>query len=274
MTGTGLAMMLQMTLRTFCAAILAVGVAGSGSAGDSFLEEPLVTDRPDFTESSSTVGHGVLQLEGGVTFAETAGGAEVTTLGEVLARWGVASKLELRFVLPVYAWERDSGDDRSGFTDTSVGLKYELAQGEGSGLIGGMEVAFIASTTVPTGGSDFGSSSWQPVGVLALGWELGETLGLGVNLGVARPAGDGERFTSSWASAALGVGLTDAASVFFELYSFNREEARGPNTLTFQTGVVYLLSPDLQLDVRAARRLTGQGLDLLLGAGVSWRLGG
>jgi hypothetical protein len=30
----------------------------------------------------------------------------------------------------------------------------------------------------------------------------------------------------------------------------------------------------LQLDVRAARRLTGQGLDLLMGAGMSWRLGG
>jgi hypothetical protein len=267
-------MLLQMPFRTFGAAMLALGVAGSGFTGDPFLEEPLVTDRPDFTESSSTVGRGVLQLEGGVTFAEFAGGAEVTTLGEVLARWGIAPKLELRFVLPIYAWERDSGDDRSGFTDTAVGLKYELAQGRGSGLIGGMEVALIASTTVPTGGVAFGSSSWQPVGLLALGWELGETLGLGVNLGVARPVGDGERFTSSWVSAALGVGLTDAASVFFELYGFNREDERGPNTLTFQTGVVYLLSSDLQLDVRAARRLTGQGFDLLMGAGMSWRLGG
>lgn len=263
-----------MRFRTFSAVMLALGVAGSGFAGDRFLEEPLVTDRPDFTESSRTVGRGVLQLEGGVAFAEFEGGAEVTTLGEVLARWGVSPKLELRFVLPVYAWERNWGDDRSGFTDTAVGLKYELAQGRGSGLIGGMEAALIASTTVPIGGSAFGSSSWQPIGVLAFGWVLSETLGLGVNLGVARPAGDGERFTSAWASAALGVGLTDAASVFFELYGFNREEERGPNTLTFQAGVVYLLSPDLQLDVHAERRLTGQGLDLLLGAGLSWRMGG
>jgi hypothetical protein len=263
-----------MTLRTFGVVMLALGVAGSGFAGDHFLEEPLVTDRPDFTESSSTVGRGVLQLEGGVTFAEFEGGAEVTTLGEVLARWGVTSKLELRFVLPIYAWERNSGDDRSGFSDTAVGLKYELAQGAGSGLIGGMEAALIASTTVPTGGSDFGSSSWQPVGVLCLGWELSDSVGLGVNLGVARPTGDGERFTSTWASVALGVGLTDAASVFFELYGFNREDARGPNTLTFQTGVVYLLSPDLQLDARVARRLTDRGVDFLFGAGLSWRLGG
>jgi len=156
-------------LRPIGVVMLALGLAGSGFAGDHFLEEPLVTDRPDFTESSSTVGRGLLQLEGGFTFAEFEGGAEVTTLGEVLARWGVAPKLELRFVLPIYAWERGSGDDRSGFTDSAVGLKYELAQGLGSGLIGGMEAALIASTTVPTGGAAFGSSSWQPVGVLCLG---------------------------------------------------------------------------------------------------------
>jgi len=56
-------MMIQMAFRAFGAAMLALGVAGSGFTGDSFLEEPLVTDRPDFTESSSTVGRGVLQLD-------------------------------------------------------------------------------------------------------------------------------------------------------------------------------------------------------------------
>jgi hypothetical protein len=95
-----------------------------------------------------------------------------------------------------------------------------------------------------------------------------------VNLGIARPEGDGRRFTSAWLSSALGVGISDAASVFFELIAFDREEERGPNTLTFQTGVVYLLSPDLQLDLRAARRLSGDGVDILLGGGISWRIGG
>ena len=39
-------------------------------------------------------------------------------------------------------------------------------------------------------------------------------------------------------------------------------------------GAVYLFNPDLQLDVRAARRLTNEGVDLLIGAGISCRLGG
>ena len=40
----------------------------------SKLDEPLVTDRPDFTESSTTVGQGVVQLEMGYTFTGDSSG--------------------------------------------------------------------------------------------------------------------------------------------------------------------------------------------------------
>jgi hypothetical protein len=237
-------------------------------------EESLVTDRPDFTESSSTVRQGVLQLEGGVTFASFQDGTDVSTVGEILARWGVAEKLELRFVLPTYFWERNGGADKSGFLSSGVGLKYELKQGSGDGLIGGMESALIVSTTVPTGTADFSRSSWQPAAVFAASWELWPNLGFGANFGVSRPADEDNRYTSLWVSGALSVGLSDTTAMFFELYGFNREEQRGPSTATFQTGLAYLLNSDLQLDVRAARRLTNEGVDFLIGAGLSWRIGG
>jgi hypothetical protein len=243
-------------------------------ASFGLAEEPLVTDRPDFTESSSTVGSGVLQVEAGFTYAEFPDGTDLKTAGEILARWGVAEKLELRFVLPTYVSESSPNGDVTGFSNTGLGLKVELAQGEGRGLFGGLEAALIASTTIPTGSSVLLDKSWQPSAVLSLGWDLNSTLGLGANLGVARPVGEDQRFTSAWASVALGVGLTDAVSWFVELYAFNREELRGPDTAVFQTGFVYLLNPDFQLDVRVARRLTDQGVDLLAGAGLSWRLGG
>jgi hypothetical protein len=249
------------------AAICALGTVG-------FTEEPLVTDRPDFTESSSAVGKGVLQLESGFTYADFSGGTDATTIGEVLVRWGVLEKLELRFLLPTYARESGSGSSSSGFLSTGVGLKYELAEGGGSGFIGGMEAALIAATTVPTGTADFASSDWQPSAVFSVSWELTPKAGIGANLGIARPAGDGNRFTTLWASAAFGVGLSDSTSAFFELIAFNREEDRGPSTFTFQTGIVYLFNSDLQADLRVARRLTDQGVDFLVGAGLSWRLGG
>lgn len=260
--------------RSLVVVTLAVWVLVTGWTHEVTAKEPLVTDRPDFTESSSSVGAGVIQLEAGTTYFETSGGFDVWTLGEVLVRWGVIEKLELRFVLPTYSWERGGGDSSSGFLGTSVGFKYDLKEGTGSGFIGGMEAAVIASTTVPTGTADYSSSAWQPSAVASASWELGPSVGLGANLGLGRPSNGEERFTSLWLSAALGVGITDTTSVFFELFGFDREEDRGPNTLTFQTGVVYLLSPDLQLDLRAARRLSGEGVNVLIGAGVSWRLGG
>ncbi len=243
------------------------------AAPPSFADYPLVTDRPDFTESSSVVGVAVVQLESGLTFAEFADGSDATTAGEVLVRWGVVNNLEVRLGLPTYSWIDEPGSSSSGFLDSSVGLKYQFAFAEGSGFLGGMEAAVIASTTIPTGGAAVASPEWQPLAVLAVGWDLGPNLGLGANFGVGRPADGDDRYTTAWASAVFGVGLTDELSLFFELIGFNREEARGPNTLTFQTGAVYLLSPDLQLDVRAARRLTDRGVDLLAGAGISWRLG-
>jgi hypothetical protein len=245
-----------------------------GFASSGLAEEPLVTDRPDFTESSSTVGSGVLQIEAGFTYAESPDGTDVTNAGEVLARWGVAKTFELRFVLPTYVRDSSANGDVTGFSDTGLGLKVELAQGEGKGLFGGLEAALIASTEIPTGSSVLSDESWQPSSVLALGWDLNSTLGLGANVGVASPVDEGQRFTSAWASVALGVGLTDAVSWFVELYAFNREELRGPDTAVFQTGFVYLLNLDFQLDVRAARRLTDQGVDLVAGAGLSWRLRG
>ncbi len=235
--------------------------------------EPLITDRPDFTESPNAVATGVVQFEAGATFVEFADGSEATTLGEVLVRWGVLRRLEMRFVLPTSTWTDGTNGRSSGFLDSAVGLKYQFADGGGRGVLGAMEAGLIVSTTVPTGGAGFSSPAWQPAAVAAAGWDLGSSLGLGVNLGVGRPADDSDRYTTIWASAALGVGVTDDMSLFFELIGFNREEARGPNTATFQTGVVYLLSPDLQIDFRLGRRLTDRGADLLVGAGVSWRVG-
>src|SRR5262249_30520623 len=60
--------------------------------GKSKLDEPLVTDRPDFTESPTTVGAGVIQLETGYTFTSDASGGVRTadhSFPEILLRIGI-----------------------------------------------------------------------------------------------------------------------------------------------------------------------------------------
>jgi hypothetical protein len=252
-------------LRHGVAVVLAAGLLLLPAAA----EEPLVTDRPDFTESALVVDRGRWQVETGATYDDAAS-VEAVSLGEVLIRWGFAEDLELRLHPLTYLWV-DNGEDLSGLADAAIGLKYEVQDGSGAGLVGGTALALILSTTVPTGASAVSSPEWQPAAVLAASRSLSPVLSLAANLGYARPSDGDERFDSLWASLSLAAGLSDRTGLFVELYGFDREEARGPSTLVAQTGVTRLLGPSFQLDARVARRLTDEGPDLLLGVGASWR---
>ncbi len=234
------------------------------------VEDALVTDRPDFTESALVVDTGRWQFEMGATYDD---GASVTawSAGELLVRWGVARDLELRLGAVSYLWVDGAGEDSSGFLDPSLGMKYEISDGQGRGFLGGTSLAVIAATTIPVGGSAVSSPDWQPLVVLAASWDLAPSLSLGTNFGYSRPSDGDDRFHSFWLSLAVGVGITDRTSAFFELYGFDREEDRGPSTAVFQTGLTYLINSNVQLDGRVARRLTDSGPDFLLGVGVSWR---
>ena len=69
--------------------VLGVAVTALAATG-SLADEAMVTDRPDFTESSSAVPKGTLQIEAGGTYVDI-DEAEEGSLGEVLVRWGVVS---------------------------------------------------------------------------------------------------------------------------------------------------------------------------------------
>jgi hypothetical protein len=248
--------------RSVVVALAVVATAPSGA------DEPMVTDRPDFTESSSAVPKGTLQLEAGGTYVDL-DETDEATLGELLVRWGVAKGWEVRIGVGGFAWFDDPGGDKSGLEAFGIGAKVQLA--ESVAVLGGVEVALIVGAETPTGGTETGAHVWTPEAVVALGWDLGGPLSLGANLGAARPTGGEGRFTSAWASGVLGVDLGHDVGAFFELYGFNRLEADGAASLTLQTGLAWGVTENLQLDARVARRLTDAGPDLLAGAGLAGR---
>lgn len=239
----------------------------------AFADEPLVTDRPDFTESAVSVEPGRFQLEFGATGAE--GGEEREfSAGEVLFRAGVVDRLELRLEIGSFAWsEVSGGEDPSGLTTASVGLKVELVRSS-SRVLGGMQMALLAGVTVPIGDSDVGTDAWLPSAVLAAGWDLTDRVSVGTNLGLASLDEGTKRFTAAWLTGAVGLAISDRWGAFFELFGFTSERDRGPSTGTFQTGVTFLVSSDFQLDARIARRVTAEGPDVLIGIGGAWRFGG
>ena len=95
---------------------------------------PIVTDRPDQTESAVTVPHKTLQIESGFTFGwNEKDGIETKDLGynSTLLRWGVLSRLELRLGAAYAGLETkdqlaDTSTKLSGMAPLAVGFKWNM----------------------------------------------------------------------------------------------------------------------------------------------------
>lgn len=83
------------------------------------------------------------------------------------------------------------------------------------------------------------------------------------------------RTTNPLKSGACLAAMTPGSSTWAEaLLATDRPDfSESMSTVTFYTGLTHLLNPDLQADMRVLRRLTDRGVDFLVGAGISWRLG-
>ncbi len=254
--------MSQLTRFALVALVSALLIAPTAVAQE---EDPLVGDRPDFTESAITIAPGRVQIEAGVTFTDD-DSTESYEIGEVLARIGLTERLELRVGLNSYARvEPRRGRDQSGFVDSSLGIKLTL------GEYAGWTTAVLASTSLPTGSSEFRESRLQPDAVLAAERDLTDNVSIGTNLGYAYASDGGRRFGEAFASVAVGIGITETTGAFFEIYGFARASAGGPETYFFDTGVTHALGPNLQVDVRIGTGLNSAAEDLFVGAGVIWR---
>ena len=241
---------------------------------------PLITDRPDFTESPVAVAPGLFQLEGGYTFSKDAG-EDTHTLGEILLRIGVLQRLEARIGLNSFVVRTEDGEPAGalptsspgtvrGLNDVTLGVKVELIRPAPSSP-GVPRLAVIAGTSLPTGRSDIGADGLQPGVLLAAGWELTGRLGLGANFGYAYLEDEAGRFDELSGSVAFGFSLTERLGTFAEYFgTFPVGSGRESGNFA-DAGVTYLLGPSLQLDMRVGLGLDGQRPNYFLGAGASWR---
>ena len=234
--------------------------------------EPLVTDRPDQTEASSTVGKGTLQIEtGGLfeSFEENNTKSINYTYNTTLIRYGILNNLELRlgwdFIEGVTKVNGDKLNNViSGFSPLLLGIKIDLAE-EKEGmpeiaLVGHFFPVFTASTDYKpeTTGVDFRFS---------LSHTLSEKSSLGYNLG-AQWGNDSPEATFIY-TVAYGYSLDNKIGFYAELYG-DLPEDNSANHF-WNSGFTYLASNDLQFDMYAGTSIT-KGQDLLLGMGLSYRI--
>jgi hypothetical protein len=231
--------------------------------------EPIVTDRPDFTESAQTVAQGHTQLEAGQTFAREADVSSFS-LGEVLLRTGVTRRVELRTAINSYAFQTGSGSAVAGFEDANIGAKLALLDAPPTPSWR-PAVAVIAGMSVPTGGAAYRGARTHPEVKLLTAWDLSDRLAFSSNLNWGRAeyeTGIGNEWS---ASASLGVGLTEKVGAYFETFGFGDRFGRWGQRAFVNGGVTYLISSAFQLDLRAGAGPSGTRGDFFTGVGLSRR---
>jgi hypothetical protein len=248
--------------------------SGSDAVGGPNLNEPLVTDRPDFTEATSTVGRGVTQFELGYTYSYDREGATRSrghSYPETLMRHGILRDwLELRVAWNYQEVTDFAGGDFKGADDLYLGFKIALTPQDCMLP----EMALIPQMTVPTGSAAFNNHRVLPGVNWVYGWELSDSLSTAgssqFNQALDGTSGDEYvEFAQSWTVAA---GLTDEWGCYVEWYGLFPSGADSELPQNYLNGgFTYLISNDLQLDVRAGYGLNSNADDLFLGTGLSAR---
>ena len=227
------------------------------------LKAQIITDRPDQTESSSTVGGGNLQIESGIVAIFE--GNSYSSNRQILApttlfRYGITKGIELRFVNQ-FETRKSIFQDKAvqGISDLEIGTKIQIFQKEDVNT----EIAFLSHLILPIGSEAFTNGSFGTINKLSIAHNLSENMALGYNIGY-NYFGTGKGDLTY--SVALGVGVNDKVGVYIEPYGDLVEFKE--LVLNFDGGFTYLVNPNLQLDFSFGTSAT-ENMNYV-SAGVSW----
>ena len=232
--------------------------------------EPLVTDRPDFTEASSTVGRGVTQFELGYTYTRNDdAGTGVHSTPELLIRQGMwRDWLELR--LAYTGLVIDGPIDITGSDDLYMGLKIGLTPQDGWLP----QMALMPQMFVPSGSTGLTNDEVLPGVNWLWSWNLHDRWLLAGNTQVNRAVDDSQpdAFTVWTQSLALSTSLTDRLGAYGEWWGVAAEDGvDGLNEQYLASGITFLFGNNVQWDFRGGVGLNNDSDDYFLGTGLSLR---
>ncbi|MBS1546153.1 MAG: transporter [Bacteroidetes bacterium] len=222
--------------------------------------EPMATDRPDRSESATTVPGGSLQMESGCMMVLRGAGIANGPHPQFLLRTGLGGEVEIRVtghrspvVLPdgglVGAWD-----------PPGIGIKAGLGNGGPTGIV----TALLAQVGLPHWSGHAERRTTTGV-LIAADRKLGDQAEICINVGL-----DGDRGypgANGLYSTAVSWELAEWLDLFAEIYG--SQAADGPVEHGWDCGATWAIGKNVQLDANAGNGFQGQAW--YFGAGVSFR---
>ena len=227
---------------------------------------PLITDRPDQTESATVIPRGLIQIETGYLFSRNSGLSTHEVPGTLL-RLGLGLRTELRVGHDGVIGSKNS----YGAGDSSIGFKLNLIDSSAGWR---PEFAVLANTTLPTGDASYSSNNFDPNILLSFAHELSSNFSLGYNVG-ANWKSSSEKIDRDELfvySLAFGRTINERIAAFLEVFGNRQINGLREKTTSVDGGLVFLLDDTFQVDIYVGRGIIGVADDVFFGAGVSLRL--
>ena len=246
-------------------------------------EERIETERHDFTQSATTVGHGVFQIESGYSYFSKQNEHEkenAHTYPEMLVRLGLSEDIEFRLrwhYVWIYAEDEPS---RIGSEDLRDSLKFQLTREEEPSLM--PTTALEVRGSAPTGGNQFTTNHAEISLDYIYLWQLGERVtvtgstGYGSNgfgdFGLLPDQPTAENFNALSQSVALGVELSEKNTLYTEWYTILSNGLEDDFVVSvFNMGLDHYVTDNFVLDIRGGIGLTEESDDFFVGVGGGYR---
>ena len=249
-------------------------VAGAACALGRAQPEEISADRPDFTESTDTVGRGTVQFEGGWLWTSHSlqeGLSETMTVPQGLLRIGLARRAELRLasdgLVRESAYRNGLWEHNLGGADLAIGAKIVLS--EEHRFLPALSV--IGALSLPVGSDRFSSGGRDPFVKLCWDKALPEGFDAGGNVNVRLYTfGPG---TSVEGAVSLSVGhrLWGGLHGFWEVYRISPIAGDEAAHAIADTGLSRLLGKNAEIDVAVGHTLNARTPSWFVGVGFAMR---
>ena len=230
-------------------------------------QDTIETDRPNMANSAEALRPGTFQWESGVNLvSDSAVGTSAFSLPLNL-RFGVVEQLELQFNTQGPLWTNPgaAGETWSNLQNLGAGAKWTLYHREGKPL---ESVGLLGGLSFQDRGSGPFLSQWNLT--LAFNFNLPSDTSLGVNLGTNQdPAHENQN--SKTCAGSFGFPLERHLSGYLE--GSGMLPVQGDGTFGVDGGLLYLLTPDVQVDGALGRFWTGADAQTTVSIGFSFRVG-